>query len=160
MSKSKKKKKKRNNTNTPKKKKNYLPIIAAVVVIAAAAAVLFFIFNSPSPGADFIGKTLTASKAFDASGDEAELSKVYNVRYDAYKGTMTLNEDGTFTFWMTPGSQDDGVHGGKYTYDDNKKIINATFDDGEKIKIKVICDKNGSFNRVEVPYQGYTVYMK
>lgn len=159
MSKSKKKKRK-NNSPKPSKKKNYIPIAAAAVLIIAAAVVLFFVFNNFSDGADFAGRTLTASKAFDASGDEAELAKVYNVRYDSYKGTMTFNEDGTFSFWMTPGSKDDGVHGGKYTYNADKKLINAAFDDGEKIKIKVIRNKDGSFKRVEVPYQGYKVYMK
>ncbi len=158
-----KSKKKRRKTPTPKvKKKNYKPLIVtlAVIVVAIGAIAAAVIFSGSSGKTDFIGKTLSASKAFDSSGDEAELADVYNVRYDAYKGTMTLNDDGTFSFWMTPGSKDDGVHGGKYSYDSDKEIINATFDDGEKIKFKVIRNSDGTMKHIEVPYQGYTVYMK
>lgn len=161
---SKKKKSKKKKTALPKKrKKNYKSLIITLAVIlaaAAAAAVSYcvYYFNSPE-SAGFVGKTYKCLKAYDASGDEAHLQDVYNVRYDAYQGSMTLNNDGTFSFWMKPGSADDGEHGGKYTYNKDKDIINATFGNNEKVKFKIARNADGSVEHIEVPYQGYTVYM-
>jgi hypothetical protein len=161
---SKSKKKKRKSPIPKKKKKSLKPVIitvAAVVLIAAAVLVSYLVYVNTSLSAlDFTEKTLTSVKAYDASGDEAPLNNVYKVRYDDYKGTLKLNGDGTFDLWLQPGSKDDGIHGGKYTYNKEKDIINAKFDNGEKVKFKVIRKKDGSFKRIEVPYQGYTVYMK
>ena len=161
---SKSKKKKRKNPIPKKKKKSLKPLIisaVAVVLIAAAVVISYIVYTNTSLSAlDFTDKTLTCVKAYNASGDEAPLGEVYNVRYDNYQGTLKLNGDSTFELWLTPGSKDDGIHGGKYTYNKDKDVINAKFDNGEKAKFKVVRKKDGSFKRVEVPYKGYTVYMK
>ena len=82
MSKSKKKKRKSPLPN--KKKKSLKPVIitaAAVVLIAAAVIVSYLVYVNTSLSAlDFTEKTLSSVKAYDASGDEAPLNKVYNVR--------------------------------------------------------------------------------
>lgn len=161
---SKTKKKKRKNPLPKKKKKNIKPIIVTVSVAAVIAVIIIVSYliyaNTSLYAQDFADKTLYSVKAFDASGDEAPLNNVYNVRYDDYKGTLKLNGDATFALWLNPGSADDGVHGGTYTYNREKDIINAKFDNGEKAKFKVVRKKDGSLKRIEVPYAGYTVYMK
>lgn len=161
---SKSKNKKRKNQLVKKKKKSLKPIVVtaiAVALIVAAVAVSYIVYTNTSLSAlDFTDKTLTSVKAYNASGDEAPLGEVYNVRYDDYRGTLKLNGDSTFELWLTPGSKDDGVHAGTYTYNRDKDIINAKFDNSEKVKFKVVRNKDGAFKRVEVPYQGYTVYMK
>lgn len=161
---SKSKKNKRKKSIQKKKKKSLKPFIisaVAVVLIAAVVVISYIVYaNTLLSAQDFTDKTLTGVKAYNASGDEAPLGEVYNVRYDNYRGTLKLNGDSTFELWLTPGSKDDGVHGGKYTYNKEKEVINAKFDNGEKAKFKVVRKKDGAFKRVEVPYQGYTVYMK
>ncbi len=158
-----KKKKRKNKKSLPsKKKKSYKSLIitlAVVLILGAVIAVSCIITYNSSPESAGIVKTFTCSKAYNASGDEVELGEVYNLRYDNYQGSMTLNNDYTFTFWMTPGAKDDGLHGGSYTYDKDKDIINATFGSGEKVKFKIARNPDGQVNHIEVPYQGYKVYM-
>ncbi len=162
MSKSKKHKKKRN-TPAPKKK-SVKPVITVVVLALAVAAAIIISYvvymNNSLYGQDFTERTFTSVKAYDASGDEAPLGEVYNVRYDSYKGTLKLNGDATFELWLNPGTKDDGVHGGTYTYNSEKQLINAKFDSGEKVKFKIVRKKDGAVKRIEVPYAGYTVYMR
>ncbi len=160
---SKKKSKKKKNITTKKKKKNIKPLIATMAVIVGIAAVIAVSYvvymNTSLAGAGFADKSYVSVSAYDASGDEADLHSVYNVRYDDYKGSMKLNSDGTFELWMTPGAKDDGEHSGKYTYDRDKQVLNAKFDGGAKMKMKIIRNDDGSLKRIEIPYNGYTVYM-
>lgn len=158
----KKKTKRKKSAPTPKNKSKKPYIILLAVVLAAAAVITTFVVmnNNARNSAGFYDRTFKSVKAYDASGDEAELQNVYNVRYDSYQGSMSLKDDGTFTFWMTPGSADDGTHGGTYTYNQDKDIIKATFGSGEKADFKIKRKTDGSIDRIEVPYQGYTVYMR
>lgn len=161
---SKKKTKKKKNTAPKKKKKNIKAVIisaAVVLTVAAAIAVSYIVYiNTSLEAADFAGKSFKSVSAYDASGDEADLADVYNVRYDNYQGSMKLNGDGTFELWLFPGAKDDGEHAGKYTYNRDKQELNAKFDGGAKMKMKIIRNGDGSLKRIEVPYNGYTVYMK
>ena len=97
-----KKKKRKNKKSLPsKKKKSYKSLIitlAVVLVLGAVIAVSCIITYNSSPEGAGIVKTFTCSKAYNASGDEVELGEVYNLRYDNYQGSMTLNNDYTFTF--------------------------------------------------------------
>ncbi len=157
-----KKKKPKRNSPTVKKKKSKKPIIIALAVVLAVtiAVTAFAVYNNVSRNSVGIyGKTFNSMSAYDASGDEVKLQDVYNVRYDSYQGTVTFNDDDTFTFWMSPGSADDGTHKGSFTYDKDKDIINAVFDNSEKVKFTIKRNSDGSVKRIEVPYQGYTVYM-
>ncbi len=157
-----KKKKPKCNSPAIKKKKSKKPIviILAVVLAVGIAITAFAVFNNVSKNSVGIyGKTFKSISAYDASGDEVKLQDVYNVLYSSYQGTAAFNDDGTFTFWMTPGSADDGTHKGTFTYNKDKDIINATFDNREKVKFTIKRNSDGSVKRIEVPYQGYTVYM-
>ncbi len=161
---SKKKTGKKKNNAPKKKKKNIkklLITLAVVAVIAAAVAVSYVIYlNTSLETADFAGKTFNSVSALDASGDEADLHSVYNVRYDNYQGSMKLSGDGTFELWMTPGAKDDGEHAGTYTYDRDKQVLKAKFSGGAKAEFKLIRNDDGSLKRIEIPYNGYTVYME
>lgn len=156
-----KKNKKRNVKSPKKKKKNIKSIIVScvvVLVIAAAVVTAYIIYQNTSlDAADFSNSTFVCSSARDASGDEADMSDVYNLRYDNYQGSLKLSGDGSFEFWMSPGTKDDGVHAGTYTYNREKQVLNAKFDNGEKVNFKLVRGADGGLKRIEAPYNGYTV---
>ncbi len=158
----KKKSKKRKNPYPKKKRKNYKPLIiaCAVVVLCAVLIIISYVIylNTSLEAADFVGRDFRSVSALDASGDEVDMEDIYNVRYDSYQGSLTLKGDGTFELWLTSGSADDGTHRGSYTYDREKQIINAVFDSGEKAKFKLVRNGDNTLKRIEVPYNGYTVY--
>lgn len=157
---SKKKAKKRKPAAPKKKKRSYKSLIITLIVgavIAGGVTAAYFIYEAGSlHNTVFADKRLVSTSAFTASGDEAELAEVYNVRYDDYQGSMRLKGDGTFTFWMTAGDPEDGTHSGTYTYDREKELITAEFDDGEKAEFKVV-KKEDKLDYIEAPYQDYKV---
>ncbi|MCH5304698.1 MAG: hypothetical protein J1E41_07525 [Ruminococcus sp.] len=159
---SKKKSKKRKNPVQKKKQKDFKPLIIAGV--AAIVCVVFIVItyvvylNTSLEATDFVNKDFKSVSAFDASGDEADMNDIYHVRYDNYQGSLSFKGDGTFELWLTPGSLDDGVHSGSYTYNRDKQVLNATFDSGDKVKFKLVRNSDGTLKRIEVPYDGYTVY--
>lgn len=84
-------------------------IAACVFIIAAIVAVNVL---SPSVTAELTSSAWVPEGAKNASGDEVEMSEVYNTNYSAYQGSMSFSDDGTFTLWLSPGSPDDGTHSG------------------------------------------------
>ena len=95
-------------------------IAACVFIIAAIVAVNVL---SPSVTAELTSSAWVPEGAKNASGDEVEMSEVYNTNYSAYQGSMSFSDDGTFTLWLSPGSPDDGTHSGKYTASASTKSI-------------------------------------
>ena len=85
-------------------------IAACIFIIAAIVAVNVL---SPSVTAELTSSAWIPEGAKNASGDEVEMSEVYNTNYSAYQGSMSFSDDGTFTLWLSPGSPDDGTHSGK-----------------------------------------------
>lgn len=157
-----KKKKKRKPQQIQPKKKSIKPLIitlcVAIAVIAAIVVSYLVWKNTSLEAADFVGKEWVSVEARNASGDEVDIFEVYNVTYNNYNGRLGLNGDGSFTFWMSPGDEDDGTHTGKYTYDRENEKLNLSFDSGDKKTLKIKRLSDGSIERIEAPYNGYTVY--
>ena len=162
MSKKKKSKKKNNAVKTVKKKSKKPMIIALCAVAAAAAAIVAIaLLNRPEEPPKFWDKQYSSTSAYDASGDEVELKKIYNnERYPNYQGSMSLKSDGTFSFWMGVGDPSDGTHKGTYTYDRASETVSATFDNGETAEFKVIKDSEGNIDHIEAPYGEYKIWFE
>lgn len=160
MSKQKKKKNKKHHEIVKKKKSNKKTIIVLICVVCAIAlAVAGGIIIDRMTNikyVDFIGKTLHSTAAYDSEGKEVDLYEIYNVRYDNYRGSLQFDEDETFSMWMTPGPDYDST--GSFTFSVGDSVIEAQFNNGEKIEFKIVRDKDGNFSRIEAPYQGYTIY--
>ncbi|MBQ5398757.1 MAG: hypothetical protein IIU14_04880 [Ruminococcus sp.] len=157
------KKTKKHNLHTKKpKKKSMKPLIAAicaaVVVIGGIVAAYLIWQNTSLEATDFVGKEWVSVEARDASNDEVDIFEVYNVKYNNYNGRLGLNGDGSFNFWMSPGDESDGTHTGKYSYDREKQRLNMEFDSGDKMTCKIKRKADNTIERIEVPYNGYTVY--
>ncbi len=159
---SKKKKKKRNPQIKKQKKKSLKPLIAALCITAGVLIVIIASYliwqNTSLEATDFVNQDWVSVEARDASNDEVNIAEVYNVTYSTYNGKLGLNGDGTFTFWMKPGDESDGTHTGTYTYDRDKEILKMTFDSGDKKDFKIIRGENGTIERIEAPYEEYTIY--
>lgn len=157
---SKGKKKKRTNVNKPavKKsaKKNIIIAVAVLAVIAVLVSVIVVInVSEASRKSQLYSYSWIPSSAKNASGDEAEMSEVYNVNYESYKGSLNFREDGTFSLWMKPGDADDGTHTGIYNIDSDKQIT-LSFDNGSEVKLEV-TKNNNSIESFVLPYGDYTV---
>ena len=105
------------------KKKKTTAIISSVIAacVFIIAAIVADNVLSPSVTAELTSSAWGPEGAKNASGDEVEMSEVYNTNYSAYQGSMSFSDDGTFTIWLSPGSPDDGTHCGKYTVSDSDK---------------------------------------
>ncbi|MBR2108381.1 MAG: hypothetical protein IJ932_00310 [Ruminococcus sp.] len=158
-------KKKRNKKHQPEKKKksNKKTIIITVCVACAAALIVAGAIIADRltnvKYADFVGKAFSSQSAYDSKGKEVDLRDVYvnAERYDTYTGSLGFKEDSTFSMWMGPGP-DDGSHDGTFTYNMGDSVINGEFKNGNKIKFKIVRDKNGDIKRIEAPYGEYTIY--
>lgn len=165
MSKGKKNKRKNANiTKSPAVKKYPLKtiVIAIIIILIIAGGVITaVIYNSKSNSSktmltDYGWKSVSAH---NASNDEVALSEIYNTVYSTYKGTLNFNADGTFSFWLTPGSSDDGTHSGKYVYNGGDSI-SMVFDNGTETVFNVIKSENGSISGIKCLYDDYTVYFE
>ena len=157
-----KKKKKSKKSYVPKttEKDDYRPLIIFIVAIICIVASVFIFNYISKPPADISGTKWKSVSAYDASKDEVDMSVIYENYYSSYQGSLELNEDNTFAFWLQKGNPTDGTHSGKYEYDKSKDIINATFDNGEEKEFKIVRDKNNKIKRIEAPYEKYTVYFE
>lgn len=165
MSKKSKSKKKNinksNSKNNTKKHCNKFKIIIPIVLIILTIGIITFavILNVNSDTAkinnELCNNYWTPVSAKNASDDEVEMSQVYNTEYTSYKGSLEFNDDGTFNFWMSPGSPDDGTHSGRYDVADNN-TLNMYFDDGTNTNfgIKYV---DGKVIGIEVNYDNYKV---
>lgn len=127
-------------------------IAACIFIIAAIVAVNVL---SPSVTAELTSSAWVPEGAKNASGDEVEMSEVYNTNYSAYQGSMSFSDDGTFTLWLSPGSPDDGTHSGKYTVSASDKV-NLSFDDGTNTSA-ALTQKNGKVSAVVLKYNNYEI---
>lgn len=157
MSKKKKSNKSKIHKTTTTKTKSKAGIIAIVTVaIVAVVAIIAVIVNSGSPDySELTSYTWVPTLAKNASGDEADMSEVYDTKYSSYKGSLTFKEDGTFSIWLAPGSADDGTHTGKFSIKDTD-IIDVTFDDSTEAEFK-ISRRNSDISYIAVNYNGYEV---
>ncbi len=154
---SKNNKKKNNKVNIPKKKKSKkLPIfLASAVLIVIVLIIVIVSFNSDSNVSALYGYTWIPYTAHNASGDEVEMSEVYNTNYSSYQGSLTFKDNGTFSLWLSPGTPDDGTHSGTYKLESDDKI-SVQFDEGTQTKFDIIRD-NGEIKNIIVNYNTYEV---
>ena len=138
----------------PVKKRNVIITLAIVAVIAAGIIIASITFSN-TPKAKLANTSWTPLSAHNASGDEVEIAEVYDVSYSNYTGSLTFNDDGSFSFWMSPGTPDDGTHTGTYEFTDNS-TIKACFDEGTEMNFDVIYEDN-KISLIEVNYNGYLV---
>ena len=96
---------------------------------------------SPSVTAELTSSAWIPEGAKNASGDEVEMSEVYNTNYSAYQGSMSFSDDGTFTLWLSPGSPDK---------------VNLSFDDGTNTSA-TLTQKNGKVSAVVLKYNNYEI---
>lgn len=153
---SKKAKKKNNPVKLSTKKKTNKKVIVSLVialVVCIAVAVVLIIVNSQGLHSQIKNTSWVPAGAKTASGDEVELSTVYNVNYSEYQGSLTF-KDNTFEFWLSPGSPDDGTHTGTYTCTDDKII--AVFDYGIQSDFDVVFTDNKPTSII-VSYSDYLV---
>ncbi len=140
----------------PKNKKKAPVIIAISAALALTAIIILIVVFTSNPVQNELKNTSwTASSANNASGDEVEMSEVYESKYTSYQGSMSFSDDGTFTFWLSPGNPDDGTHSGKYTLED-ENTISAQFDSGEASKFRLNREA-GKLTSITVDYNGYEV---
>ena len=145
---------------TRKKQSKKLPIIISCVIVAiiiAASAILTVSCSSQqNRNNELCTYQWIPSTAKNASGDEVEMSEIYNTNYTSYQGSLTFNEDGRFSLWLSPGTADDGTHTGSFTVNSDDEI-EASFDNGTNTKFK-IERKNGTVNGIIINYNDYEIY--
>ncbi len=140
---------------TKKKSVKKLPVIIGSFICVALIVVIVVVANIKNPTIDELCKnTWIPKSAHNASGDEVEMSEVYNTVYSSYQGSMSFADDGTFSLWLSPGTPDDGTHGGKYSVEDSK--IEAIFDDGTQTEFDIKYEMN-SIESITVYYDKYEV---
>ena len=157
---SKKKSKKAKKRQPPKKSGKKAVIITVCVALAAVLLIVGGVLLDRLTNikyVDFVGKSFQSEAAYDKKGKEVDLNEIYNVRYDNYHGSLNFKEDSTFSMWMTPGP-DDGSHNGTFTYNRGENVIGGEFKNGEKVKFKIVRNKDGTLKRIEAPYEDYTIY--
>lgn len=161
MSKQSKSKKKSKDKVLAKKSYNKLKIIipVALILIVVGISIAVVILNTNSDTAKIKNELCknywTPVSAKNASNDEVEMAQIYNTEYSSYKGSLEYRDDDTFSFWMSPGSPDDGTHSGRYEVADNS-TVNMYFDDGTNTNfgIKYV---DGKVLAVEVNYDSYKI---
>lgn len=160
MSKKKTKKSPPKSKQTRKKQPKKLPIIIICIIVAiiiAASAILIVSCSSQKNlQSELCSYQWIPSTAKNASGDEVEMSEIYNTNYTSYQGSLTFNEDGSFSLWLSPGTPDDGTHTGSFTVNSDDEI-EAYFDDGTNTKFR-IERKNGTANGIIINYNDYEIY--
>lgn len=143
-----------------KKKSKKLPIIIScvlgAVIVFSAVIVIINLSAGISRKDEICGYQWTASSAKNASGDEVEMSEIYNTNYTSYQGTLNFTEDDRFSLWLSPGAADDGTHTGKFAVREDD-IIAAYFDDGTNTTFK-IQRENGKAVGIIIKYNDYDVY--
>ena len=82
-------------------KQKRLKIISVAVILAVAVVFAVILIKgcteSSANTKGLVDCQWTPSSAHNASGDEVELSEIYNTYYTNYKGSLTFNSDGTFS---------------------------------------------------------------
>ncbi len=160
MAKKKTKKSPPKSKQTRKKQSKKLPIIISIIIIAIIIAAIALstvsCTSQQNRQSELCSYQWIPSTAKNASGDEVEMSEIYNTNYTSYQGSLTFNEDGRFSLWLSPGTSDDGTHTGSFTVNSDDEI-EAYFDDGTNTKFK-IERKNGTANGIIINYNDYEIY--
>lgn len=150
-------KKKNTKVIIPKKKKSKkLPIlIASAVALIVVAIIIILSVSSCSNLSQLYDYTWIPYTAHNASGDEVEMSEVYNTNYSSYQGSLTFRDDRTFSLWLSPGTPDDGTHSGIYKLEADDKI-SVQFDEGTQTEFDIVRE-NGEIKNIIVNYDAYEV---
>lgn len=149
-------KKKNTKVNIPKKKKSKKLLIFFIsAVIAFLLIIMIVAFNSGSNVSELYDYTWIPYTAHNASGDEVDMTEVYNTNYSSYQGSLTFKDDGTFSLWLSPGTPDDGTHSGTYKLESADKI-SVQFDEGTQTTFDIVRD-NGEIKNIIVNYDAYEV---
>lgn len=160
MAKKKSKKSTAKSKQPQKKQIKKLPIIIGIIIVAiitaATALSIVSCTSQRNRNNELCSYQWIPSTAKNASGDEVEMSEIYNTNYTSYQGSLTFNDDGRFSLWLTPGTADDGTHTGSFTVNSNDEI-EAYFDDGTNTIFK-IERKNGNANGIIINYNDYEIY--
>lgn len=143
---------KRNNIRKKKTAIISSVIAACIFAVIAVAAVSIM---SKTDVTELTSVTWTPNSATNSSGDEVEMSEVYNTNYLSFKGSLSFDENGKFSLWLSPGNPDDGTHNGKYTISESDKVT-LTFNDGTKTNLSV-SRKNGKINYLKLKYNNYDI---
>lgn len=148
-------------SNQPQKKQSKkLPIIISciivAIIIAASAISIVSCSSQQNRSNELCSYQWFPSTAKNASGDEVEMSEIYKTNYTSYQGSLTFNDNGRFSLWLSPGTSDDGTHTGSFTVNSDDEI-EAYFDDGTNTKFK-IERKNGTANGIIINYNDYEIY--
>ncbi|MGN0501310.1 MAG: hypothetical protein ACI4HN_00135 [Ruminococcus sp.] len=160
MAKKKNKKSPAKSKQPQKKQSQKLPIIISVIIvaiiIAAAAISIVSCTSQQNRNNELCAYQWIPSTARNASGDEVEMSEIYNTNYTSYQGSLTFNDDGRFSLWLSPGTADDGTHTGSFNVNSDDEI-EAYFDDGTNTKF-IIVRKDGTVNGIIINYNDYEIY--
>lgn len=160
-SKSKSNKKKNNKNISTKKSFNKLKVIIPIAVVSVIAVIIVItVVVSQNSDTAIIKNELCKTKwtpvsATDASGDEVEMAQIYNTYYSSYQGSLEYFDNGTFSFWMSPGASNDGTHSGSYEVADGE-TVNMYFDDGTNTKFSIKSEDNKIIS-IEVNYDEYQI---
>lgn len=141
-----------------KRKKVVCYSVAAVIILIAVTLFTIWFCLKNSKISQLCNYSWVCSSAENASGDEVELSEIYRTNSTSYQGSLTFNDDGTFSLWLTPGSPDDGTHSGKYKFSSDSEL-DITFDEGTHTSFKLIYNNN-IISNIIVKYQDYDITFK
>ena len=160
MAKKKNKKSSAKSKQTRKNQSKKLLIIISCVLCAILIAVVTISIVScssqQSRNDELCSYQWIPSTAKNSSGDEVEMSEIYNTNYTSYQGSLTFKEDGRFSLWLSPGTADDGTHTGSFNVNSDDEI-EAYFDDGTNTKFR-IERKDGTVKGIIIKYNDYEIY--
>lgn len=137
-----------------KAKRNTIITVIAVVLIAAGITTTAILSVTLNPVNTVKGAWSSVSAVVTATGETADLKEIYNVYYSNYTGSLTLNEDGTFSFYMTVG-EDTGNNNGTYTVTDH--TIHGVFESGAKAEFTFVPGAHREADAIKAPYGEYTI---
>lgn len=150
-----------NNNRVSKRNRTVKRLVTGLVIImAAAAAVIYIIYriNDSARTNELSDGRWVPSYANDASGDEVELTEIYNTQYSNYQGALTFFSDGKFSLWLTPGEDSDGTHTGTFKVKSDDEI-EAYFDNGTNTVFK-IHRTDGEADGISLNYDDYQIYFE
>lgn len=143
----------------PKKQSKQLLIIISCVIVAiiiSSAILIVSCSYRQNRSNELCVYQWIPSTAKNASGDEVQMSEIYNTNYTSYQGSLTFKDDGSFSLWLSPGTADDGTHTGSFTVNSDDEI-EAYFDDGTNTKFE-IKRKDGVADGIIINYNDYEIY--